>query len=450
MTLPNGILLGWVGDDFTGSAASMEALEFAGVPAVLFLDIPTPGQLANFPHARAIGVATTARSHGPDWMAQHLPPVFGFLKSVGARVVHYKVCSTLDSAPGIGSIGRALEIGAKVVGADVIPFLVAAPVMRRYQAFGHLFASAGGDVFRLDRHPIMSRHPVTPMREADVARHLARQTCLPVSALTLEDLAAGPADAFGGREGIVTLDAMTDSDMAANGALIWSLPAPALAGGSQGVEYALIEHWRETGALPHAPRTEGAGPTDRIIAVSGSVSITTADQIAWAEQNGFGIVELDPCELATQGSLEPAFEAALSALNAGRDPLICTARGPADPGIERMRQSAAAAGIDPETANARIGAALGTLLKRLLVQTGIKRAVISGGDTSGHACRELGIYALTALAPTIPGASLLSAHSHEPALAGLQLALKGGQMGTVDYFGWIKHGGGTRMRGGNR
>ena len=29
---------------------------------------------------------------------------------------------------------------------------------------------------RLDRHPVMARHPVTPMDEADVGRHLARQT----------------------------------------------------------------------------------------------------------------------------------------------------------------------------------------------------------------------------------------------------------------------------------
>ena len=69
--------------------------------------------------------------------------------------------------------------------------------------------------------------------------------------------------------------------------------------------------------------------------------------------------------------------------------------------------------------------------------------MISGGDTSGHATRELGIFALTALAPTIPGASLLAAHTDAADLSGLQLALKGGQMGTDDYFGWIKRGGGT-------
>jgi len=99
--------------------------------------------------------------------------------------------------------------------------------------------------------------------------------------------------------------------------------------------------------------------------------------------------------------------------------------------------------MDETIANARIGESLGRILSRLLRETGLKRAIISGGDTSGHASRQLGLYAFTALAPTIPGAALLEAHSDDPGLAGLQLALKGGQMGSADYFGWIKRGGGA-------
>ncbi|MGB7206146.1 MAG: nucleotide-binding domain containing protein, partial [Anderseniella sp.] len=62
---------------------------------------------------------------------------------------------------------------------------------------------------------------------------------------------------------------------------------------------------------------------------------------------------------------------------------------------------------------------------------------------SGHATRQLGIFALTALAPTIPGAAIFRAHS-DGARDGLELALKGGQMGSHDYFGWVRSGGGQR------
>jgi uncharacterized protein YgbK (DUF1537 family) len=73
-------------------------------------------------------------------------------------------------------------------------------------------------------------------------------------------------------------------------------------------------------------------------------------------------------------------------------------------------------------------------------KAGLRRGVIAGGDTSGHAAMTLGIYALTALAPIAPGSALCRAHSDDPAHADLEMALKGGQMGAVDYFRAAKQG----------
>ena len=177
--LPDGLLLTAYGDDFTGSSAVMEVMAFAGLDAALFLDLPTPEQWARFPGLRAVVIAGTARSRSPAWMEAQLPRIFAGLAAMGAPLVHYKVCSTLDSAPHVGSIGKAIDIALKSFAASWVPVLIAAPAIRRYQCFGQLFASAPGGVFRLDRHPVMARHPVTPMDETDVARHLSRQTAEP-------------------------------------------------------------------------------------------------------------------------------------------------------------------------------------------------------------------------------------------------------------------------------
>lgn len=449
--LPGGTLVAWVGDDFTGAATVMEVLEFAGLPAVLFPGIPDARTLARFPEARAIGIATTARSQTPAWMNTRLPPVFGFLHATGAPVVHYKVCSTLDSAPDVGSIGKAIDIAAPIIGGTWIPCLVAAPPMRRYQSFGHLFAAAPGGVFRLDRHPVMSRHPVTPMTESDVARHLARQTGRSFGLISVEDLESDATAAQArdreldrGAE-ILSLDTMTPAHLSRCGALIWN-DRQVFAVGSQGITYALVAHWRAQGLLPGSDRTAGAGAVDHILAVSGSVSPVTATQIAQAEREGFTAIPLDVAAVIRgEGSaMQTAHDAALAALSAGRDPIICSARGPDDPAVAGMRAAVAATGLGADAANGRIGTALGQLLGQLLERTGLRRAVISGGDTSGHAVQQLGLCAFTALAPTTPGAALLRAHSNRPALAGLQLALKGGQMGSPDYFSWIRRGGGLR------
>jgi uncharacterized protein YgbK (DUF1537 family) len=156
-------------------------------------------------------------------------------------------------------------------------------------------------------------------------------------------------------------------------------------------------------------------------------------------------VSLDPGTLLTDPDTaeSAAIAACRTALAQGRDPLVYTARGPDDPAVARLAEARARTGLDAEAANEAIGSALGRILARTIRETGIHRAVISGGDTSGHASRQLGLYALTALAPTIPGASILRAWSDDDAFDGLELALKGGQMGGEDYFGRIRDGGGA-------
>jgi len=450
--LPDGPLVAWLGDDFTGSSAVLEALAFAGLPSVLFLDIPSDEQLARFPGMRGIGIASIARSQGPAWMDAHLPPAFDWLAARRAPITHYKVCSTLDSSPEIGSIGKAIDIAAPRFAAPWIPCLIAAPANRRYQVFGHLFASAPGGVFRLDRHPVMARHPVTPMDESDVAKHLARQTDRPIGLIDVEILEGNAGADAALRElsdrgaEIISLDCLSEIHLARAGKLIWEHRGPGLfVVGSQGLEHALIAHWRDAGLLAAVDPPESAGAVERMVAVSGSVSPVTAAQIAWAEENGFEIIRLDAARMigGDAGPERGALDAALAALDAGHDPLILTARGPDDPAIAATRAAALRQAVTEDVANARIGEALGRLLADILKKTGLRRAAISGGDTSGYACRQLDLIAFTARAPTIPGAALLTAHSQDAGLDGLELALKGGQMGSPDFFGWIKRGGGS-------
>lgn len=454
-SLPDGTLVAWYGDDFTGSAAVMEVLTFAGLPSVLFFDIPTAAQLARFKGARGIGIASTARAHGPEWMDANLPAAFRFLRSVGAPVSHYKVCSTLDSSPEAGSIGRAIDLAAQTFAWRWLPILVAAPPMRRYQAFGNLFASGPGGVARLDRHPVMARHPVTPMDEAEVARHLAAQTDRRFGLIGLEDLrSAASARAALDRQvatgaELFPMDCMDDAMLAICGGMIWENGPPTrFVVGSQGVEYALVQHWLQERMLSPRPEPGSIGVAERIAVVSGSVSPVTAAQISWSEAHGFVGIALDARAVlddptSVRRAEERAVAAALTAIEDGRSPLVFTARGPDDPAVPALREAVRQRGIAMDLANARIGVSLGRILDAIIRRARLERAVISGGDTSGHASRQLGIHALTALAPTIPGAAIFEAHA-DGAHDGLQLALKGGQMGSADYFGWIRDGGGAR------
>lgn len=452
-TLPKNILVAWYGDDFTGASATMEVLAFAGLPSMLFLDVPTPAQLARYPDLKAIGVASTARAQTPAWMDENLPPVFQALLDLEPQLLHYKICSTLDSSPAAGSIGRVIEIAADMIAPAAVPVLVAAPQMRRYQMFGHFFAAHGEDVFRLDRHPVMARHPVTPMTESDVGRHIAAQSNrLETSLWSLEDIHADRAPQTGHTKAKIqafTIDCMDAETETKAGRQLWDNRAQnPFVVGSQGVEFALVRHWINTGALPKQSPPPSAGRANGMVTVSGSVSPTTADQIAWSRDNGFDAIRFDPLQAcldtaALDSEIARVVAASLKAIAEGLDPLIFTAEGPDDPAVFAFIEAVAHSEITMAEVNQRIGQALGAALSIILTHSGIRRAVISGGDTSGYATQQLGIFALSALAPTIPGASLFKAHADGP-MDGLELALKGGQMGSPDYFGWIRDGGGPR------
>ncbi|MBX5200316.1 four-carbon acid sugar kinase family protein [Rhizobium sp. NZLR1] len=438
------LLVSYYGDDFTGSTDVMEALASNGVETALFLDIPTPGLLARFKHCRAIGIAGTSRSETPDWMEEHLAPAFDWLKSLGAAICHYKVCSTFDSSPEIGNIGKAIEIGRTIFGQSIVPVIVGAPQLKRYTAFGNLFAAYQGRVFRIDRHPVMSRHPVTPMDEADLTVHLSKQTSLPVLLADLVTITAADADQridalASSPDGILLLDVDSEATQIAAGGQMLRVTSrsASFVAGSSGVEYALLSAWRRAGLVgASSGEFPDVGPVDRLAVVSGSVSPTTERQIRTAVENGFESIALDPLTLVSngEGAVDGAIQAGIQKLKEGKSVILYTALGPsADRGADIDRLPGA---------RHRLGSALGTILCRLVEAEGLSRAVVAGGDTSSHALRQLKIDALTTLLPLpqTPGSPLCLAHGDFPPTNGLQIALKGGQVGTDGYFAQIRDG----------
>jgi uncharacterized protein YgbK (DUF1537 family) len=219
---------------------------------------------------------------------------------------------------------------------------------------------------------------------------------------------------------LLSIDSMEPVSEAAAGRLIWeNRDRLGFVAGSQGVEYALVRHWIATGMLAPAAPVRGAGRVEQIAAVSGSVSPMTATQLDWARQNGFALLEFDARAACGSEALfaqrkRRLVGLALEAAGRGSSPLVHSAAGPDDPAVTAFRDTLARSAVTPETANRRIGEALGRILDRVLRETGIRRAVISGGDTSGHGMRQLGLEALVGLAPTIPGAALCTAYGSGP------------------------------------
>jgi 3-oxoisoapionate kinase len=422
-------LISFYGDDFTGSTDTMEALASHGIKTALFTRIPSEVEYQSFANFMAIGVAGSSRSQSPDWMEQHLVAPFEWLKSVNARFCHYKVCSTFDSSPTTGSIGRAAEIGQRVFGQKSIAVIVGTPQLRRFTFAGHLFASYQDEVYRIDRHPVMSRHPITPMDEADLRIHLGKQTNLPVK------LAKAALE----ESGLHLIDVFDSATQVAAGETMLSLPSMSLPFviGASGVEYALVKALMHRGEIEGTAEFEPLHSVDRMVVVSGSVSPTTERQIRNAFASGFVGVEADTRKLADDGNraeLDKLLLEATRALEQGKSPIVYTALGPS---TDRGKEIDATKG-----GRARLGKALGEIARTCIDRFKLKRVAIAGGDSSSHALGELDIYALTTRFPLkqTPGSPLCLVHSGNASLQGLEIAMKGGQLGGENYFATLRDG----------
>lgn len=449
----DGLLLAYYGDDFTGSTDAMEAMTAAGVPTVLFLDAPTPAMLARFPQVRCVGLAGSSRGRDPGWMQANLPAAFASLAALGAPILHYKICSTFDSSPGTGSIGCAIDLGVRQMPGRWSPMVVGAPRLKRYQLFGNLFAAVDGVGHRLDRHPTMARHPVTPMQEADLRRHLADQTERRLELVdmlqVLGDGAAARVTALAGDDvPVVLIDVLDEATLLAAGKLIWQQRGDGVfSASSSGLQYALAAHWRAQGWLPQQPSLPVAASVPVIAVVSGSCSPVTAAQIGWARAQGFRTERLDlPSALdpATRDAeIERVVAIAATSIAASISPLIFSAEGPDDASVIGFDTLAGNAGLTRADAARQVGVALAETMRRLLDRVepaALLRIVVAGGDSSGEVASALGITALSVVAGMAPGAPLCRAWSEQPRREGLEIVLKGGQIGAVSFFGDVLAG----------
>jgi uncharacterized protein YgbK (DUF1537 family) len=421
------ILLAFYGDDFTGSTDALEFICRAGANAILFIEPPAAERLNDFPGLNAFGIAGKTRSLSPTQIEEILLPAFEKIKATGARHVHYKVCSTFDSSPAIGSIGKAIDCGAKVFRNTIVPVLGGMPSLGRYCLFGNLFARMGigsnGNIYRLDMHPSMSKHPVTPASESDLRLHLRKQTDHKIGLIDVLQLEK-PIEKWKENiidETVVLIDVLYEEQLAKIGSWLDAQRTgndPLFSAGSSGIEMALGNFWNSTGKLKTAKEWKHPGKAVPLLVISGSCSPVTSAQIAFAKKNGFDEVELDATKICNGDTIEVSTLGRIEELLRQQKNLV----------VHTGQKQ------DQNLSSEKLGHALGTIAKEAVTSCGIKRVVIAGGDTSSYAARAMDIEAVEMIAALVIGAPLCKAHSKNKNMHGLELNIKGGQVGGEDYF----------------
>jgi len=405
----------FIGDDFTGASDTLATLAERGARVRLFLGEPDETEVEGLD---AVGIATDLRRRRPDEIAARLAALAPLIARLSPRFVHYKVCSTFDSAVHVGSIGAAVgALEAALAPARTI-VLGGQPSLGRYCLFANLFARApDGETYRIDRHPIMSRHPVTPMDEADLRLHLARQGLAGLAPVTCRQLQScdGPIAALGAGAARILVDAVEQRDVDRLGELLRGADhaAPLLVVGASGVAEALVPGGR--GGSPAARGGDRrSGP---LLAIAGSRSSATAAQIAAAtgyERLAVGRENLARDDPVRDGEL---VDRCVALLEAGRNVLVHLR-----PGLDYGRSPAALSDF------------LAGLARAVLDRHRAAGVAVAGGDTAGAVVERLGFESLSFIGRMGGGVALCRGHAAGRAIDGTMLLLKGGQVGDIDLF----------------
>jgi uncharacterized protein YgbK (DUF1537 family) len=125
--------------------------------------------------------------------------------------------------------------------------------------------------------------------------------------------------------------------------------------------------------------------------------------------------------------------------------VVHTALGPDDPSLVRVRERLAAKSISPERVAAAIGSGFARLVREVLERGPVRRLVVCGGDSSSYTMRALGAWALEVVASSFAdNAHVCRLLADDPAIHGIEVLLKGGQVGRPDVLLRMRDGFGIR------
>jgi len=408
------MLLGCIADDFTGASDLANTLAIGGMATVQFVGVP--GRPA--PDSCEAGVvALKTRSIAPDVAVAQSLAALAWLQRQGCRQFLFKYCSTFDSTPD-GNIGPVAEALLDALDAPVAVVCPVFPATGRTLFMGHLFVKD-----RLLSESGMEKHPLTPMTDPDLRRWLRRQTRGEVGWVPYDTVRKGAdavakaleAEATAGRR-LAVVDAVADEDLLTIGRAI---AGHKLVTGGSGIALGLPENFRRAGQL--GGRQSGYAPARGPgVVLSGSCSGASQAQLAHYLKAHPGLA-VEPAALMA-GKLSVESAAAFVQQRLDEAPVVYSTADPA-------RVAQAQASLGREAVAEAIEHFFGALAAHL-VEGGVVRIVVGGGETSGAVVTALQVDQLH-IGPQIdPGVPALAATGKSP----VRLALKSGNFGTVDFY----------------
>lgn len=402
------MLLGCIGDDFTGSSDLANTLAKGGMRTVQYTGVPT--SRAN-DDVEAGVVALKSRSIPASEAVEQSLAAFEWLRDQGCKQFFFKYCSTFDSTPD-GNIGPVADALVEALGAHRVVVCPAFPGTGRTVYQGHLFVK---DCLLSESG--MQDHPITPMKDPDLRRVLAAQSRHTVGHVSTDDVFAGEASirsALDREDGnghkYIVVDAVRDQDLYSIGSALKDLP---LVTGGSGMAIGLPENFGcNNSTVSWSGETQGEA-----IVLAGSCSLTTRKQIdLHSKHNPVRAISVHD----VMEGMESPEEIVNWLLNEGGLPLLYSSADPEKVTAAQEKYGAEQTSKTLEMFFADVAS--------LAIDGGVTRLICAGGETSSAIVEKLGIQELQIGTEIDPGVPALRANEN------LVLSLKSGNFGADDFF----------------
>jgi uncharacterized protein YgbK (DUF1537 family) len=413
--------LGCIADDYTGASDLANTLTRCGLRTVQTIGVPSDD--LELPEVDAVVVSLKSRSIEAGLAVTRSRSAEQWLRGRGADHVLFKICSTFDSTDA-GNIGPVMDALRDDSGDKIVLVTPAFPETGRTVYQGNLFVGS----VPLNESSLKD-HPLNPMHDSNLVRVLARQSRTKVGLVDLADIARGAdavrarlADLAGKGFGAVIADAVFERDLETIGKVALDHRVSVGASGlGLGLARALVASGRVASSTPNALADAAVGGPAACLA--GSCSQATLRQIASAEAVML-VLHLDP-ERVVAGPDEARRALAWASERLKDGPvLIASSSTPDQVAALQSRHGRDAAGHAIEQAMADIAEGL--------VESGVRRLVVAGGETSGAVVDRLGIPGFLVGAEIAAGVPVLRAVGAKD--GAMLLALKSGNFGGPEFF----------------
>ncbi|PVD45130.1 hypothetical protein C5188_12115 [Serratia liquefaciens] len=380
------MLLGVIADDFTGATDIASFLVENGLSTV---------QLNGVPHdempieAQAVVISLKSRSCPPLQAIEQSLQALAWLQRQGCRQFYFKYCSTFDSTAQ-GNIGPVTDALLDALGESQTVISPALPVNGRTVYQGYLFV-----LDQLLSESGMRHHPVTPMTDSNLLRLMEAQAQGRCGLVTAAEMDCGASAVVEKLQQLAqqsvryaVLDTLNEQHLLTQGEALKNMK---LVTGGSGLAIGLARQWAQPGqGRPQAPA----------MAIDVARCLSEADRAAYVTELADWVQRQENAPLA---------------------PLLYATAEP-----EKLQQVQQQYGM--AAASQAVESLFAGVVKQLQ-QSGYRRFIVAGGETSGVVTQALGIRGFhigPCISPGVPWVRAIE----QP----VSLALKSGNFGDDNFF----------------